>query len=108
MPFRAPAVSSRMCTCQSSCSRRPLLFVEILSPSTARHDRVVKRARYQRYGVEYWIFDADARLVERWTPDAARPEILSDALTWQPAGAPVALTIDLPTLFAQALSETDG
>ena len=105
--FVLPLVNGKRAKSQEEAGR-PLLFVEIRSPSTARHDRVVKRARYQRYGVEYWIFDADARLVERWTPDAARPEILSDALTWQPAGAAVALTIDLPTLFAQALSETDG
>ncbi|MCU0617032.1 MAG: Uma2 family endonuclease [Gemmatimonadaceae bacterium] len=32
--------------------RRPLLLIEVLSPSTARFDRVVKRARYQREGVE--------------------------------------------------------
>lgn len=38
----------------------PLLFVEVLSPSTARFDRVVKRARYARAGIEYWIVDLDA------------------------------------------------
>ena len=44
-----------------------LLAVEVLSPSTARYDRTLKRWRYQRAGVpEYWIVDLDARLVERW------------------------------------------
>jgi len=33
----------------------PLLFVEVLSPGTARYDRVVKRGRYQRVNIEYWI-----------------------------------------------------
>ena len=93
---------------QSVQAGHPLLFVEVLSPGTARYDRVVKRARYQRYGVEYWIFDADARLVERWTPEAARPENLSDRLTWRVAGATITLTIHLPELFAEALGETAG
>src|SRR5206468_3653343 len=29
-------------------------------------DGVVKRPRYQEHIPEYWIFDLDARLVERW------------------------------------------
>ena len=44
---------------------RLLLVVEVLSPSTARLDRHLKRRLYQRYGVEeYWIVDLDARVVE--------------------------------------------
>ena len=45
----------------------PLLFVEVLSPSTARHDRVVKRERYQRAGIEYWIVDLDSRVDRKST-----------------------------------------
>jgi Uma2 family endonuclease len=45
----------------------PELVVEILSPSTARYDRVVKFQLYERHGVpEYWIVDLDARTVEVW------------------------------------------
>jgi len=66
---------------------------------------VVKRARYQRYGVEYWIVDLDARLVERWTPGVPRREILTGTLSWQPAEAATALRIDLDVLFAEALGE---
>ena len=34
------------------------MVVEILSPSTQRHDQLVKLALYQRAGVrEYWIVD---------------------------------------------------
>ncbi|MGA2382737.1 MAG: Uma2 family endonuclease [Bryobacteraceae bacterium] len=41
------------------------LAVEVLSPSTARADRIVKRRRLQRAKVpEYWIVDLDARLIE--------------------------------------------
>ncbi len=57
--------------------RALLLVIEVLSPGTARYDRLVKRRRYQRAPVpEYWIVDLDARLVERWKPDDTRPEIL--------------------------------
>jgi Uma2 family endonuclease len=84
---------------------RPLLLIEVLSPSTARFDRVVKRARYQREGVEYWIVDLDARLVERWTPGADRPEICADEVRWQPPGVPEPCVIALDALFAEALGE---
>ncbi len=83
---------------------RPLLLVEVLSPSTARFDRVVKRARYQREGVEYWIVDLDARLVERWTPGANRPEICTSEVRWQPEGVAEPCTIGLDALFAEALA----
>lgn len=81
-----------------------VLAVEVLSPSTARADRTIKRALFQRVGVpEYWIVDVDARLVERWRPDDRRPEILSDVLVWQPEPARAPLTIDLGDYFREVL-----
>ena len=81
---------------------RLLLVIEILSPSTARVDRTIKRRRYQREGVpEYWIVDGDALIVERWRAKDERPEIISDRLDWQPDAAFPALVIDLPALFAR-------
>jgi Uma2 family endonuclease len=78
------------------------LAVEVLSPSTARADRYNKRNTYQRYRVpEYWIVDLDARIVERWRPDDARPEILSQSLSWQPGSAFPLLEIDLPAYFSR-------
>ncbi len=82
----------------------PLLFIEVLSPSTARYDRVVKRGRYQRAAIEYWIVDLEARLVERWVPDTDRPFIHTDTITWAPSGAPP-LDLALPPLFVDALGE---
>lgn len=71
----------------------PDLVVEVLSPSTARQDRVLKRERYARFGVpEYWIVDPKLRRVEvyRLQEDADRPTIVSNQLEWRPAqGGPV-------------------
>lgn len=80
---------------------RLLLVVEVLSPSTARADRTIKRRRFQRAGIpEYWIVDLDARVVERWRPGDERPEVLAETLSWQPTVAVPPLAIDLPALFA--------
>jgi Uma2 family endonuclease len=52
-----------------------LLAVEVLSPSTARADRVAKRTMFRDEGVaEYWIVDLDARTIERSTPADPRFE----------------------------------
>jgi Uma2 family endonuclease len=84
-----------------------LLAVEVLSPSSARADRTVKRRRFQRAGIpEYWVVDVDARLVERWRPSDERPEILTDELAWRPDATREPLRIDLPAYFARVLGET--
>jgi Uma2 family endonuclease len=78
----------------------PVLVVEVLSPSTARFDRIVKRQLYQRVGVDtYWIVDLDARLVEVWTPGAEQPMIVNQELVWQPETAPEPLIVDLGEFF---------
>lgn len=54
----------------------PALTVEILSPSTRRNDRRLKRDLYARTGVrEYWMIDPDANTVTvfRRTPQGAFP-----------------------------------
>lgn len=102
--FVLPTVNGRLPKSQEEAGG-VLLFVEVLSPSTARFDRQVKRRRYQRYGVEYWIVDVDARLVERWLPTDERPEVLADTLSWRLAGCDEPLTIALPPFFAYVLSE---
>ncbi|MBR1730079.1 MAG: Uma2 family endonuclease [Selenomonadaceae bacterium] len=43
----------------------PDLVVEILSPSTARNDKISKKAIYEKFGVkEYWIVDPFGKSVE--------------------------------------------
>ena len=45
----------------------PDLVVEILSKSTGRRDRGIKKSRYARFGVpEYWIVDPVGNVVERY------------------------------------------
>ncbi len=83
---------------------RLLLAAEVLSPSTARADRVAKRTLYRDQQVpEYWVVDLDARTFERSTPSNARPEILVDELIWQPEDASTPLVIDIARYFEAVL-----
>jgi Uma2 family endonuclease len=80
---------------------RLLLTVEVISPSTARWDRIDKRTAYQDREIpEYWVVDLDARLFDRWRPADVRPELLSQALEWHPLVGVPALNIDLVKYFA--------
>jgi Uma2 family endonuclease len=89
-----------------SWSRGMLLAVEILSPGSARADRLDKRLLYQRLGLpEYWIIDLDARLVERWRPGDDRPEMLIEELRWAPTGADEPLVVHLGPYFRRAWGE---
>jgi Uma2 family endonuclease len=79
----------------------PLVAIEILSPSTASRDRGAKRRIYQQAGVgEYWVVDPDARLIERWTPSDARPEIVDQVLEWR-VDSRVLLTLPLEEVFGE-------
>ena len=79
------------------------LICEIISPSSGRIDRVRKRSLYQRMGVEYWILDPSARLVERWLACDDRPMMHDAAIIWSDVHLSTPLTIDLEELFAEAL-----
>ena len=82
---------------------RLLLACEVLSPSTARFDRVNKRPKYQSMGATYWIFDMDARVVEEWLPGAAQSTVLSAEISWQPDEVPEPLVIDLASFFRKVV-----
>ena len=80
------------------------LVAEVLSRSTARLDRTVKRPTYQRQNIPvYWILDADARLVEVWEPGDERPAIVTRTLSWHHKEGIPPLDIGLPQFFAEAL-----
>jgi Uma2 family endonuclease len=60
------------------------LVVEVISPSSARGDRLVKRRAYQENGVAtYWVVDAERRVVEVWHPGDDIPELVTDELRWR-------------------------
>lgn len=103
--FVAPLSPSGQRGQEWSDIRGLLLAVEVLSPSTARADRQVKRRLYQEEQVgEYWIVDLDARVVERWCPGDERPEIIADTLSWQPEPSVTPFELHLPTFFAEILA----
>src|SRR5262249_53489833 len=71
----------------------PLLVVEVLSPSTRRHDREVKVRRYATLGVpHYWIVDPEGQWIARYRLEGATCQ---DALT---AEGNSAMTTDWPDL----------
>jgi len=93
---------------RSDVIQRLLLAIEIVSPSSARHDRVRKRPHYQRHRVpEYWIVDDTSQTIERWRPDDERPELLAEQLVWHPAGATEPFVLDLVRFFADVGPEAD-
>jgi len=56
----------------------PDLVVEVLSPSTAKHDRVAKFRAYGLRGVrEYWIVDPQHNTLEQWTNEAVSLRLVS-------------------------------
>lgn len=55
------------------CKGAPDMVMEILSPSTQRHDRLTKFNLYQRAGVrEYWIVDPANRAVQSFVLEDGR------------------------------------
>lgn len=86
-------------------ARALLVAVEVISPSSARYDRVTKRALYQRHVSEYWVIDLHARLLERWLPNDDRPEIIIDTLVWRPERAAEPFVLELPGYFADVYLE---
>jgi Uma2 family endonuclease len=80
--------------------RTLLLVAEVLSPSTSRGDRTLKRLRYREAGVPvYWLVDGDERSVEAWTPADDFPRVARERLVWHPAGARAPFTLALEELF---------
>lgn len=79
---------------------RLLLAVEVLSPGSARHDRITKRRFFQAQQVpDYWVVDGEANAFEMWRPGDERAALVDDRLEWRPAGADVAFELDVRQLF---------
>ncbi|MBI5652126.1 MAG: Uma2 family endonuclease [Chloroflexi bacterium] len=80
----------------------PDLIVEILSPNTARYDRVTKAKLYARYRVpHYWIVDPIALTLEAFALEGATYRLVAAGAadeTYQPALFP-GLTITLTEVW---------
>ena len=87
----------------NSCSGAPDFVLEILSPSTSRKDRILKKTQYGWAGVkEYWIIDPKDRMLEK--------HVLEDGKythEWFDSSAPVPVSvfpgfeIDLALIFGE-------
>ncbi len=76
------------------------LVVEVLSPSSRRYDRTVKRDLYRQQGIpEYWIVDIDARIIERWRPSSPHCERHATVFHWQPVATHPPLQINVVQYF---------
>lgn len=86
-----------------------LLAIEVLSPSSVKQDRTIKRRFYQRHGtLEYWSVDIDARRVERWRPANTEPEVVRDRIEWRAPTASGPLQIELAPMFAECAALLGG
>lgn len=86
------------------CKGAPDLVAEILSPSTWRHDCLVKYNLYQRAGVkEYWIVDPDKKVVLVHTLEEGQyhaPRVYT-ARDTVPVGVLGECTVDLTAVFSE-------
>jgi Uma2 family endonuclease len=88
--------------------RRLLLVVEVVSPSSARGDREVKRRAYQEAGAEtYWVVDPRRSVVEVWHPGDEAPLVATDELTWRIAAEAPELRLSVRHLFERLPSSDE-
>jgi Uma2 family endonuclease len=78
----------------------PDLVVEVVSPSTRRVDRVLKRGLYRRHGVrEYWIVDPDTRRFEVLDFERRRRRVVRPGGRFESSVLP-GLTVDVAAVFS--------
>ena len=81
----------------------PDLVIEILSPSNRQHDEILKRKRYDRFGVaEYWIVDPDNDAITVFRRGASTLECVVRAATEGTITSPLLpeFTLDVGDVFA--------
>jgi len=85
------------------CKGAPDLVIEVLSPSTARYDKLLKFNLYRRAGVkEYWLVDPEARVVSVYTlRDGQYVAAAYGADAAVPAGVLDGCQVDLSMVFPE-------
>ena len=80
----------------------PDFVVEVLSQSTEANDRGVKFVDYAAHGVaEYWIVDADKRVLEQYGEREGRFELLTKTNNGTVASIAIAgFSMDVTAVFA--------
>lgn len=82
----------------------PDLIVEILSDSTGRRDKTIKKALYERFGVkEYWLADPGYRTVDQFVHDGREYRLAATLTEEDRIVSPVipCLSIDLGAVFPE-------
>jgi len=88
---------------EKGCNGTPDLIIEVISPSSIQHDRVIKFNRYENAGVkEYWIVEPVGKIVSVFVLQSnnryGRPEIYIENDNIEVSIFPD-LVIDLSTVF---------
>ena len=80
---------------------RPILIVEVLSPTTRLRDRGPKRGLYVGAAIpDYWIVDPEGRAIAVVQP-GAEDVIVRDVFVWHPHGASDGLRVRTADLFGE-------
>lgn len=86
------------------CTGAPDLIIEIISPSSAKTDKVIKFLKYEQAGVkEYWIVEPDQKLLSVFKLENnryGRPHMYTEEDTIEVTSFPD-LKIDLSTIFLE-------
>ncbi len=89
---------------QHGCKGAPDMVIEVLSPSTHRHDRFVKLNLYQQAGVrEYWIVSPEEKSVQVFSMvnGILRPHEFYSAEQTSKVGVLEGCFIELPKVFEE-------
>jgi Uma2 family endonuclease len=88
---------------ERGCNGPPDFVAEIISPSTAKYDRITKFRKYQIAGVrEYWIVDPDTKTVQVCILENGRYVIsMYDETETAPVTVLPGCVIDLAAVFAE-------
>lgn len=103
--FVVPAIDGRMPRANDPVIRL-LLAAEVLSPGSARHDRITKRRFFQSHDVpEYWVIDGETLSFEVWRPGDERAALIDGQLVWRPSVHHPPFELDVPRFFADVADD---